>query len=210
MEGGVAECACCDALPPCDDPLLSVRLTWTGPEETIDYMGETFTNGQQHFICPDFYESLWSPSATEYGYPAPAKNERWQFGPSSAIDIDLWSSYNFDYFPGGFYYNPGYSKYYQKRQALLVEAPDGGLTGHLNLFWSQSFLGLPPGPPPTSASTLTGGSVSLSTGGNTPNFSVNPGYISDNFEGSITTTGGITVAWEKTAGTGWIQSIHVP
>lgn len=51
----IGDCGCCGVVPACSDPLLDVTLTWTDADLTKSYMGETFTNGQTHAICPSQY-----------------------------------------------------------------------------------------------------------------------------------------------------------
>ena len=56
-DGAVGGCACCGGGPPfsCVNPSLNVTMSWTGGG-TETFLGETFTNGQTHKICPSTYQ----------------------------------------------------------------------------------------------------------------------------------------------------------
>lgn len=56
--GAVGNCRCCNK---CDDPSVDITLSWTDADVTKEYLGETFTNGQTIEMCPDVYTCTDAP-----------------------------------------------------------------------------------------------------------------------------------------------------
>ena len=225
VEGGVAECECCE--PACDDPLLDVTLTWTDSDTTKDYLGETWTNGETRAICPDTYDCenlnvhpYFSPTSLSV---ALRKNEFWG---NSANKSGTFSTKRV----GRYSYSGSPSTY----TATTSGNADGNVLylqnnsyKHFRVLYSiyrtskvQSVRVQYNGPTPVTTLTryrLRGqGYPSLNdilreytTGINninshTPTLSTFNDGINNSFEGSITSSGGLTIAWAKNnTGVAW-------
>ena len=200
VAGGVAECECCG--PVCDNgaPFLDVTLTWTDAATTKDYLGHTFTNGETIAMCPGGYTCFDGFTTTN---SQPQQLEAWnkRAGQQKAYDIYRTVSYGTGspnppttYFQTNIYNEEiglkmdnrsGSGGTFQRIRRVVNR--DGLLTHfYASSFGTSGFMRL--------YATVNNGGATLTPPWTTPTISHG---IPDDFEGSITSGGGLTITWAK-------------
>jgi hypothetical protein len=210
VEGGVASCECCDPPPECDFPLLDVTMTWTDADITKSFMGESFTNGETKAMCPTSYSCTNNTGATS------TISEKWQgvgtsnntptFYVSSKI-YTASSTYNgsgiattFSGIVLGnryFHTTTGISR---KAEVQTIAARRGGSPGRMTSWHATEQFS-------NSASAFSVKHYvyyyNLSQS-NTPTMSTFKNGINANFEGTMTSAAGLTIAWARNnSGVAW-------
>ena len=77
--GAIGNCDCC-----CAYPLMDVTLSWTDADTEKTYLGETFTNGQTHEVCPKRYVCKNYTTGTN---PIDIKREGWYWTDSGISKV---------------------------------------------------------------------------------------------------------------------------
>lgn len=224
-DDGIASCDCCE--PACEYPLLDVTLTWTDADVTKTFLGETFTNGETRAICPTTYsctdytggtggypslsgtitlqEEAWSISGTSnaspsyqrttnykrttYGNP-PTYSTVTNSGQFSGIRLSNNYRVLFSYPLGPFpsFNTVGFGNRLRVRR--------GGTDAVQSIHSYDNVVTTYSGTAPFRYTRETV-SASANNGGNTPTRTTFNNGIDAGFEGSITSSGGLTIAWAR-------------